>query len=383
MTIVRLKHIDRFRDRHGRWRYYYRAGRGKRVALAGAPGSPEFMLAYEQAARGEPVERLRKERGAPGTFDRLVQDYFTSPDYLRLGLATQRAYRGVIERLVVDENIGHRQVREMTREHVQRMLAKRAARPGAANEALKKLRILVRFAIDKGWRSDDPCARVKKFAEGQFHTWTDEEIAAFERRWPLGTLARTAFALLLYTGQRRSDVVHMAWPDIDGGIIHVVQRKTGARLGVPVHPALAEALAHWPHSHKTILVTSFGKAFTGNGFGNFMADRIAEAGLPERCVTHGLRKAAARRLAEAGCSANEIAAITGHATLAEVSRYTKAAEQLKLAEAAIARLRDTKPKSGIPNLPEGFGNNAKKLSSISSPVPEWRPRQDSNLRPSA
>lgn len=126
MTIVRLKHIDRFRDRHGRWRYYFRLGRGKRVALAGAPGTPEFMVAYEQAARGEPVERERKERGAPGTFDRLVQDYFTSPDYLRLGQATQRTYRGVIERLVTDEGIGHRQVREMTRDHVQRILSKRA-----------------------------------------------------------------------------------------------------------------------------------------------------------------------------------------------------------------------------------------------------------------
>lgn len=90
---------------------------------------------------------------------------------------------------------------------------------------LKKLRILVRFAIDKGWRHDDPCARVKKFPEGEFHTWTDDEIAAFERRWPLGTLARTAFALLLYTGQRRSDVVRMAWPDVEDGIIHVVQGR--------------------------------------------------------------------------------------------------------------------------------------------------------------
>src|SRR5205814_1675625 len=88
----------------------------------------------------------------------------------------------------------------------------------------------------------------------------------------------------------------------------------------------------------TILQTAFGRPFTSNGFGNFMADKIARAGLPDRCVTHGLRKAAARRLAEAGCSANEIAAITGHATLQEVSRYTKAAEQRKLALAAMRRL---------------------------------------------
>jgi integrase len=149
-------------------------------------------------------------------------------------------------------------------------------------------------------------------------------------------------ALLLYTGQRRSDVVTMSWSDVKDGAIGVVplktQRTTGVRLWIPIHPALAEALAAAERVGETILTTSFGKAFTGNGFGNFMADKIAAAGLPDECVTHGLRKAAARRLAEAGCTTNEIAAITGHATLQEVARYTKAAEQKRLARTAISRL---------------------------------------------
>jgi integrase len=68
-----------------------------------------------------------------------------------------------------------------------------------------------------------------------------------------------------------------------------------------------------------------------------MAATITQAGLPDRCVTHGVRKAAARRLAEAGCSAHEIMAITGHESLKEVERYTKAAEQKRLAKAAIAK----------------------------------------------
>jgi hypothetical protein len=92
-------------------------------------------------------------RGNPGTFDRLTQLYFASPEYLRLTPGTQRTYALVIERLIRDENIGHRLVAEMTREHVKRFVAKRAATPGAANDRLKKLRILVRFAIDNGWRS--------------------------------------------------------------------------------------------------------------------------------------------------------------------------------------------------------------------------------------
>jgi integrase len=52
---------------------------------------------------------------------------------------------------------------------------------------------------------------------------------------------------------------------------------------------------------------------------------------------HGLRKAACRRLAEAGCSANEIMAISGHATMKELVRYTAAADQARLARNAMAK----------------------------------------------
>jgi integrase len=165
----------------------------------------------------------------------------------------------------------------------------------------------------------------KTFPEGEWHTWTDEEIAAYEARWPIGSAARTAFAVLPFTGQRMADVSRMAWSDVGEGAIRVVQGKT--KLSVPLHPDLAEVLAAWPRAHERILTTAFGKPFTPKGFGNWMADKIGQSRVPDRCVTHGLRKAAARRLAEAGCSANEIAAITGHATLTEISRYTKAAEQ--------------------------------------------------------
>ncbi len=80
-----------------------------------------------------------------------------------------------------------------------------------------------------------------------------------------------------------------------------------------------------------------------------MADAIAKAGLPERCVLHGLRKAAARRLAEAGCSSKQIASITGHKSLDEVERYTAKADQKILARAAVTRLEEhTRDKDSQP-----------------------------------
>ena len=342
MTLIRLKYIDRFIDRHGRLRYYFRRNRGARIPLPGEPGSPEFMAAYDAARLDAPIDRKRPTRGEPGTFDRLVQDYFESPEYLDLAPSTRKTYRSVIERMLLDENIGHRRVAEMRREHVRRIMAKRSDRPGAANSLLQKLKVLVRFAIDNGWRRDDPTYSVKKFSSGEFHTWTEDEITAFEQRWPCGTTERTAFALLLYSGQRRSDVVQMCWTDVHDNTIFVVPKKTSrssrVKLQVPIHPALADVLEASGRADGTILKTAYGRSFTNNGFGNYMAEKIDAAGLPGRCVTHGIRKAAARRLAEAGCTANEIAAITGHATLQEVSRYTKAAEQKKLAESAMQRL---------------------------------------------
>ena len=147
-----------------------------------------------------------------------------------------------------------------------------------------------------------------------------------------------AFALLLCTGQRLSDVVKMSWPQIENNSISVSQQKTQTKLVVPLHQALRSMLAAWPKQHLVILTNAYGKPFTAHGFGMWMADRIAKAGLPEACVTHGLRKAAARRLADAGATTLQIMAITGHKSLAEVERYTQAREQRNSAEAAMIKL---------------------------------------------
>ncbi len=213
----------------------------------------------------------------------------------------------------------------MNHEHVRRLIAKRADTPGAANDLLKTIRILMTFAIATGWRTDDPTAGVTSFAPGACHAWTDDEIEAFEARWPQGTCERTAFALLLCTGQRRSDVVRMAWDDVANGSISLAHSKFSATMSVPLHPDLQAALAAWPRRGGRILVTTFGKPFTPSGFGNFMAIKIALAGLPDRCVTDGLRKAAAQRLAEVGCTADEITAIAGRRNVSKASARPKPA----------------------------------------------------------
>jgi integrase len=224
------------------------------------------------------------------------------------------------------------------------MMTKRTNTPGAANDLLKKLRSTLRFAIQNGWLDKDPTIGVQKFKEGEHHTWTEDEIGQFEDCWPLGTRERAAFALFLYTGQRLGDVNKMVWSDIGrDGLVRVAQSKTGMKLTIPVHKELSAALGAIKREHVSILTTNLGRPFTNKGFGNWMAKRIAMARLPDRCVTHGLRKAAARRLAEAGCSNREIMSITGHTTSQMVDHYTKRAEQEGMAASAMRRLEKRTP----------------------------------------
>ncbi len=222
-------------------------------------------------------------------------------------------------------------------------------RPAAANNLLRRLKMLMQIAMDDGWREDDPTYRIKGFkidSDG-FHTWTDDEIAKFEARYPIGTKARLALTLLLCTGQRRSDVVKMGWQHIEGDRIRVRQTKTGAFISIPMHSDLKAAITSLPKSNMTFLVTEFGKPHSVKGFGNWMKKHTSAAGLTD-CTAHGLRKAAARRLAEAGCSNQEIKAITGHKTDKEVGRYTAAADQLRLSDRAIQALEgaDRERKNG-------------------------------------
>jgi enterobacteria phage integrase len=150
MTMLRLRHVDRFRDRHGRVRYYFRRGKGPRIPLPGLPGSDAFMVAYRAALGGTESQPKPTNYANRGTFNHLALEYFSSPDFLRLRPQTRHVYRLVIERFLKDH--GHRLVREMIRDDVKRIVASKADTPGAANDLLKKIRALIRFAIESGIR---------------------------------------------------------------------------------------------------------------------------------------------------------------------------------------------------------------------------------------
>jgi len=202
----------------------------------------------------------------------------------------------------------------------------------------------MRHAVTVGLRVDDPTAGVRgpKFRSSGFYAWTEDDISTFERKYPVGSRARLALALLLYTAQRRADVIQMGRQHVRDGLIHVRQSKTGTTLVIPIHPELRAVLDATPAEHLTFLTTAGGKPFHPDSFTYWFKRKCRGAGLPARASVHGLRKAACRRLADLGCSAPVIASISGHSTLREVSRYTAAADQVRLARQGIEALTRTK-----------------------------------------
>jgi len=345
---VTIKYVQRFEDRHGRARYYYRREGFPRVALPD-PADPAFMAEYMKASGAEMLPQ-RSLAPKAGTIPALVDAYFSSVDFLRNKKSSQGVTRGILLRFV--KRVGPRMVGEMQREHVMKIIGEMSETPGAANNMLKKVRALMGWAIVNGWRKDDPTIKIKKFREGTHHTWTDEELGQFEAHWPLGTRERTGFAMALYTGQRREDLATRTKRHYNrrAGTMWVVQEKTGAELEIPVHPELARAIEAWNPRHLVLLASPDGRGTSVAGFGNLMAKAIGKAGLPDRCVLHGLRKAAARRLAEAGCTAHEIMSITGHKSLEEVERYCSAYRQKALGRGAMDKLIENERRSKVSNL---------------------------------
>ena len=244
------KYVHGFIDRHGKPRFYFRRAGFKKVPLPGLPWSGQFMEAYEQAMAGQPASLdVGAKHTKPGSIRALAISYFQSVDYRSMQARTQRVYRGLIERFSEQADkdgnkFGDKRAALIGREHVVRLLATKADKPEAANQFRKVLRAMMKHAVEIGLRADDPTRDVRaiRVKSDGFHSWSDTEIAQFEKCHPIGSRARLAFALLLYTGQRRSDVVRMGCQHVRDGGLTVRQQKTGTKLSIPVHPTLQAIL---------------------------------------------------------------------------------------------------------------------------------------------
>jgi integrase len=335
VSRIRLAFVQSFTDRHGKVRHYFRRG-STRIALVGLPGSDTFMAGYQAALNASPTPVGASLRSKPGSVSAVIAEYYGSQAFRSLTGGTPALRRAILERFRAKH--GDKPLASMPTEFVHALID--TMTPHEAKNWLTAFKGVVRWAMDRKLVKNDPTAgvQVRMPKTDGFHTWTEDEIAAFEAHWPIGSKQRLALALGLYTAQRRGDVVRIGRQMIRDGVLTVRQAKTGVTLAIPVHPDLAAIIAATSHGHLTLLVTERGKSYGANAFSEMFGRWCDAAGLPSHCVFHGLRKAACTRLADAGASVHEIAAISGHATLKEIARYTKAADQSRLARMAMERI---------------------------------------------
>ena len=336
-------------DRHGKLRHRLRRtvkGRKVDAYLPGPYGSPEFRAAYEEAVEGA---RLAGRKAQPGTVAYLIEAYLDSVAYRNLAPVTRANKRGRTD--WIKEAVGRARYATMQPRHVEALMAKKGG-PVAANRLRKDLSQLFRFAAKRlGYTGPNPAALADahKADSSGFHTWTDAEIEAFRETHATGTKGRLAFEILLGTGAARQDAAALTRRNIRGARLFYRRGKTGQEVDLPILPELAAELAHLPPDQMMLLAHGeHAKAYTPESFGNWFRDRCTEAGLPH-CSAHGLRKAGARRLAEAGASEFEVMAFLAHRTAQEASRYVAKANRATLATSGLAKL-STNPEQKLSNL---------------------------------
>jgi integrase len=351
------KHCGWNTDQHGTRRVRFRKG-GFSTYLTGIPWSDDFMRQYAAALEGVDARKanIGADRWPSGSLGALVAAYLdgsadSSSPFKTLRPATQKMRRRMLDRwraehgqLPLFRESGGRRVMLLTRQHVQVMVNKKGATPFEQRNFLNILRAMFKWALGEGRVPDDPTLGVTrpKATTNGYRTWGEEHIARFEAHFPVGGKARLAFALLLYTGQRRGDVVRMGQPMVgagaEGSELVITQEKTKTEITIPIHPKLSAIIEATPMvGVKTFLVTHQGEPYTAAGFGNWFRDLAKEAGCPG-LSPHGLRKATATLLADLGCGDKEIAAILGHRSSAVVSIYTRKANQKLLARSAMRKL---------------------------------------------
>jgi integrase len=371
------------RDRHGTIRIYYRVKGRPKVRLRGTPWTPEFMAQYD-AAKGQAVPIIGKGI-APGTWRWLCARYFAEcADYLRLDDRTRRVRRGILEAMF-DEPIApdsSKLFRDfplslMTAEAIEVLRDRKLRFPEGANSRLKAIRAVFKWAVRKKGPdgrplvSHNPARDVRYLRSNNpsgFHTWTLEEVRRFEERHAIGTKARLALALLLFTGQRRSDITRLGRQHVRDGKISFTQFKgrnrKPKRLVLPILPVLQRIIDASPTGEMTFLANDLGRAFTDAGFGNWFRDRCVEAGVPGRA--HGLRKAGATIAANNGATAHQLMAVFGWDTLKMAEAYTRAADQERLAKSAMHMLETLEQNDTEPGPTEGAGGTFSRKNPVES-----------------
>jgi len=343
---VQFPGVHKMTDNRGkvRWRY---SRAGQTIYLQSEPGTELFQRCYEAARTGKPQPARPAGQGvaspppAPSVVPRSFRAAWaaykrSAPGWGHLRDMTRRRQSDIAEAFLGQQVApdaptiwGDILVADLKRRHVKRIIAAMADKPHAARHRLGIIKKMIEQALDEEWIEADPTYGISYRPPMKgWRAWTDQERAAFERRWPVGTTPRLCYALALWLGPRRADIARLRVADIIGGSVVFVQGKTGTPVHGHITPMLREVLdATDMTAGGTILKTAYGQPFSVKSLTGRMKDWTKAAGLPPGCVLHGLRKTLGKMLAEAGGSTRQLMATLGHDDIAQAELYTREAER--------------------------------------------------------
>lgn len=339
--MARKPYLSRERTRHGKYVWYFKKD-GRRIRMPDVYGSDEFNRAYDLAlASLATIESPRRGKARSGTLKWLVEQYMRSAAFAELAPSTRRHRGNMLKTVLEDPKNADAPFAELTKAHIRKAMDKRASKPNAANNFLKTMAHLFKWAEEGDLVEVNPCAGVRKIkvrTDG-FHAWTIDQVRQYRAFHALGTRARLAIDLLLFLGLRRGDVILVGRQHVSGATISIRTGKTNTLVELALLPPLKASIEATRTGDLAFLVTENGKPFaSGASFGNWFAKQVKAAGLPDLCRAHGLRKAGATIAAEEGASAHELMAMFGWADLEMANHYTQQASRKDLARKSGERL---------------------------------------------
>lgn len=352
-------YLNRDPSRHDTPRWYVRRGRGPRIRIHEEYDTPAFWEAYRAALAG--TAPPPKGKSAKGSLGWLIGQYRDSGAWGALSAATRRQRENIFKHVIASAGADPG---AQTAKAIKAGLERRKNTPSQARNFLDAMRGMYEWAIEAEHVPFDPTAGVKAPARPKtdgFVAWTEEDVARYQKRWPIGARQRVWLDVLLYSGLRRGDAVRYGRPHVRKGVGRIKTEKSQFQVMaiVPVLPVLQATLDAGPIGDLTFIVGAGGEPLTKESFGNEFRVACNQAGVSGSA--HGVRKIAATTAANNGATVAQLKALFGWTDDAMPALYTKTADKERLAiDAGHMLANDERTETPAPrNKVRAAGRNSK------------------------
>lgn len=277
------------------------------------------------------------------TMGELADKFELSPDFRKLSQSTKKIYLRASKQIIP---ISSMEAQDIDTAYIQNRMDELAHKPGIANQYRSYMSRVFSFGQKRGLVNHNPATATDAFDIGEWEPWPLDlfhkvinDLEHLDKYHPL----KTALLLAYYTGQRKTDILSLRWSDVCGistpgpWFLSITQSKTRKYVNIKLHEVVVTNISP-PKAPHNYLVNIMGNPVSAETL-KLLTRRFEHTfGYNRLPPFHGLRKNAAMRMAEAGCTEREIMSVTGHVTTDMVSKYVRAVDQQRLAENAMAKL---------------------------------------------